>query len=543
MEEKVAIGLGTAMNALTVVDGAKQMNRSYRDTNNKYDNILGTSINKNTPSIMGASNKIIAQKTASEILDELYKEAGLMNSIKKNTGKIVNTIGKGINKLDVANTKNIKMTKESFKNKDIKNTLINAGKTAITSAPAVGAMGASGVGTTKFLQATDGFSKNKDNESKDARDTEYKMLGAGVTAAMLGSAIAGKNPYKAVGKAFKTAKGVTGKQSKKIIMDKIPGSKEFVREAKRVKNHMDMANREIPNLAKRMYRDFEKGTKHPKFNANKFKDKYVNDLKSDFIRDKVNSGLTRSQVEELWSKNESAIREKVDKAFEMLSNFNKKASDELNYLFEKHAGSKKDFAKKVIVENFFKKGLESIPYYLASSSLGYAMGRDMRRGLKKDKDINNDNQNNKIASYSMKNNKIKIKNAGKVAVEKAAEGLGRTLFPAAVTAITGRNIMDSLKKIDEPRKNTTQEDLANSIIININNTNNKRSIKRQVSKQLDEALSKSASENLDDIIMILRDKNELNKDKEKIQGNRIHVGNGIRKQFQMNDMNPLHPQM
>lgn len=149
-------------------------------------------------------------------------------------------------------------------------------------------------------------------------------------------------------------------------------------------------------------------------------------------------------------------------------------------------------------------------------------------------------------------NKEKLKNAGKVFIERSAEGLGRTIFPAAITVTTGRNIMNSFKKIEDKR-HTMQEDMSNRIVININ-PGSKRSIKKQVSQQLDKelasnkvnkAITKTASSKLNDILQEIRDENEIMKPKKKLQGKKIHLGNGIKKQFSMNEMhgiNPMNPQ-
>lgn len=157
-------------------------------------------------------------------------------------------------------------------------------------------------------------------------------------------------------------------------------------------------------------------------------------------------------------------------------------------------------------------------------------------------------EKNKIdkVAFTNKIDKSKFINAGKSTVEKAAEGLGRTIFPAAVSAITGRNLMNSLKSIEEERQQSIQEDMANKIVINVNQ-GSKKSIKRQVSKQIDELINSDNLKTAEDnsLIETLRDGTELMENKKKIQGKKVHIGNGMKKQFKMDSMhgvNPMHPQ-
>ena len=206
----------------------------------------------------------------------------------------------------------------------------------------------------------------------------------------------------------------------------------------------------------------------------------------------------------------------------------KKASDELNDL-EKLAKIDAEFGKKLFKEHFLERGKESIPYYAAPAALSFMLGRNLRRGFEKEPKKKDDSE--KIAQFSPKF-KItpKMEDGIKMNLEKGAEGLGRTIFPAAVMAVTGRDITNSFGKLkDNDNMSTRQNDMANKIVIQINGDDTKRKIKKDVSRQLDSALSKQAgvlnnvSESIPSNIA------EINKIKIK----KPIIGNGIKKSFRM----------
>jgi len=213
----------------------------------------------------------------------------------------------------------------------------------------------------------------------------------------------------------------------------------------------------------------------------------------------------------------------------------KKASDELLDL-EKLASFDAEYGKKLLNEHFLQKGKESIPYYVAPAALSFALGRNLRRGFEKEPKKKDDPE--KVAGFKMS---PKVEGEVKMNLEKGVEGLGRTIFPAALMAATGRDITNSFGRLEDSRSNKSnmQNSMANGIVIQVSGDGTKRKIKRDISKQLDTALSKQADTRTNgfDIGDVAdnadKDINHMLGDSSRIKTNKISIGNGVKKNFRM----------
>lgn len=354
-EEKKAFGLNTALNAMTAVDGVKQMGKSYKDVNNKYDNILNTNVDKSAKS-MGASNSLIS-RSASEEIDEIFKEAGIKSGASKIMGSVskgVKNVGKKIIELDENNAKNISDTVKNFKSGKKLEGFKSLGKSTLYTAPAIGAAGAAGYGAAKGLKKIDDKFGN-DRNRKEQKNVEFNALGTALTATLIASGLANKGAVKPVGKAFSSAKESLIKYPINKMKNKTPAVKEAFKQVKKVdkvfKTEAAKTTRniqsEITGHAKRMFRDFDEGSK----TVAEIKENYLKVLKKDFRKNKAAEGLSDIEIDDLWDKVSAKSEESIDKAIDILSNRSKKASTEID-LIEKLAGQKTNYAKKVFKENF-----------------------------------------------------------------------------------------------------------------------------------------------------------------------------------------------
>lgn len=502
--------LTSAFIAMDAVDGAKKVGKAYKQTNNTYSDALGTTVNKSSKKMGGANAEIANPKLASETIDDMCKVAVSKTPIKKaiigaKWGK--RNLERGIEKIDAANTQHIRNAIDAVKNKQLVRGVSEAGKASLVTLPAVAGMAAAGKGAERVMKKFDKYPDNPENE------LERKVVGAGVTGALLLNAVANKRALKPA----TTALEIAGTKAAKYPLNIVRKSKAG--------NVIGQFAKQVGKQGSKAVKDVEKASRYSK----------------------------------VW----------------------KKASAEIDEL-EKIAGKKMDFAKDLAVNHFLKEGLKSIPYYTAPAALGFMLNRDIKNGLKKfdernspkeqlkedlkdfatskNKDvekvaklINFDKQ--KVINALSKDNirrlttKDNLRKAGVVALERGADGLGRTMFPATVTAITGRNIMNSFKKLEDGAGSTPQEDMANKIIIQINGAPSKRNLKREVSKEIDKkySMDKKASQDESlDVGDILKDINDqilsdaLKKDKDarnvsKMPVKKIHIGQGVKKTFRMHD--------
>lgn len=579
--KKQAGVINNAFIAMDAVDGAKKVGKAYKQTNTTYSDPLGTTIKKTSPK-MGAANAEIANpKLASEAIDELCKVAIAKTPLKKaiihaKLGK--RNLGRGLDRIDAANTQHIKNAINAVKNKQLVRGVSEAGKASLVTVPAVAGMIAAGKGTEKMLEKFDKNSKQPENE------LERKVIGAGVTGALLLNAATGKR----VIKPGVTALNIAGTKSVKYPMNAVRKTRagkvvgDFV---KQVGNQGSKAAKAVDNAnaqkmmsvarAKTRDMDFLKGKLYDLQNGKQKLDPSAafNALLSSeqrkVLKDGALKGMDTSQVANNWNKRKQYLSQLFDEYIN-----SKNASSEIDDL-EKLAGKKTEFAKHLAVDHFLKEGLKSIPYYTAPAALGFMLNRDIKNGLKKFSEKESPKEQlkedlksitsggvekvagipfidkQKIMNAVSKENikrlttKESLKKGGIIALEKGADGLGRTIFPATVTAITGRNIMNSFKKLEDSHGVTPQEDMANRIIIQINGEPTKRKLKSQVSKEIDKkySINKQASFDIGDVLKEIhkeRENADLKREKEskgasKLTSKKVHVGNGVKKTFRMNN--------
>lgn len=574
--KKQAGMVNNAFIAMDAVDGAKKMGKAFKTQNTTYSDALGTTLKKQ-PNKMGAANAaIVNPKLASDCIDEMCKIAITLSPMQKaiiKKRKVARSLGKNIEKIDAKNTQHIKAAYDALKKKQLVRGLSEAGKASVVTVPAVAGMVGAGKGVEAVMKK---FDKNRDNPENEL---ERKVVGAGVTAGLLLNAATSKR----VMKPGTTALNIIGKKSAKYPMSAIKKTKagkvvgEFVKQVgdqgnKAVKSIKDADAKKVRDMAKQIQQkdkdmNFLKGRIYDFMNSKNPLDQnaafsaILDAEKRKIIKDGAINGLEAAQVDSNWAKREQYLKDLFNEYINP-----KKASTEIDEL-EKLAGRKADFAKNIVIDHFFKEGLKSVPYYAAPAALGLTLNRDIKNGLRKmdeKKEHQTDNDDSHGGKHELKEktaklDKVKLdggdlsslsneklKRILKVTLERSADGLGRTVFPAAVTAVTGRNIMNSFKKLEDSTGQTPQEDMANKIIIQINGNPTKRNLKRQISKEIDEQydmVKKAEDESLDigDILADIYKEvglDELNRQKqinaqEKLKTQKIHIGNGVKKQFRM----------
>lgn len=356
-EEKKALTLNGVMNTMVAVDGAKQMKKSYNDVNNKYDNLMGTNVSKG--GMLGSGNKLIAQRTASEDLDFIYKEAGIKQSAV-NAGKIVfngakkhmNSAAKAFNKMDRNNTRHINLAIGNLKKGNTKKGLKYGAKAIATTAPALATAGLIGVGTTKGLdKLNEKYDKgNHNGDAKLQKRLENKAIGATLTAALVGNAIANKSAYKPAKKVVETLKTEIAKYPGKRIKKHVPGAGVLFDSAQKANHKFSNRDKLISGHARKIFDRYEKQGKVK--DLAKLKSDYLHSLKKEFRKNHASNSMSDVEIEKLWNKAMKENDSLIDTAIERIHNRNKKASDEIDYMIEKLAGRKMDYAKKVFKENF-----------------------------------------------------------------------------------------------------------------------------------------------------------------------------------------------
>lgn len=155
----------------------------------------------------------------------------------------------------------------------------------------------------------------------------------------------------------------------------------------------------------------------------------------------------------------------------------KKVASDYIYEIEKTAAIKKvnlkknfiNDAKLMIRQDFVRPGIEAVPYFAAPAALSYLVGKDINNNLSpvRGKDVSNkiviDVPLEKKASISNKFKKAKVSGyaARKPDVQRtwkewstqnlpsqALRGLGRSIFPASVIALVGRDIKRDMARVD-----------------------------------------------------------------------------------------------
>lgn len=493
MDDKIAF-VNKVFAGMEVVDGTKRVKKTYNDSfENKYDNILGTTMTKG-PKVMGINNASLSNpKYASshELVENTYdliKEASIKRKLKPlNKARV--KAWDFIVDADKKNTAHLSNAAKSIKNKDIKGALKHSANASKFTAPALATTALAGAGTTKLLSDLDKSPEYDKNKLLPV------VVGTGVAGSMIANSINNKNFTKSVKLIGDVARDAMHKQPGNMI-DKTGPVGQFARKT-------------YSSVVKKSHK-------------------------------------TAKDADKIRQESFSKHMKTVNKAY------NKNGKNKSFNKMKKHASTQNtEFAKRVFKENFLKNGLESIPYYAAPAALSYAMSRDMRNGLKKKQEAQQPNVINidlsKSASFA---DPTKTRKVFERSIERAADGVGRAIFPATVTAITGRNIMNSLEDINENKNSTnTSSDMA-KIIVNVKNDNmltgkDRNSLKRKARTEVTSAMNdiyKNATlKNPNDVSVDIGDiYEELNNDvKNKILGgrkmsvNKVHVGEGTKKSFRM----------
>lgn len=551
MDKKAGV-INKSFAVMDAVDGAKRVKSAYQNSaNNRFDITMGTPIKKgvnngNNNAQIAGMNKVSCQ------LDSLYKQASLGSIKVKVLRKIVSA--------DAKNTKHLKDMVSGIRNRQVNKAFSSGVKAAKVTVPATAGMIGTGVATAKGLKKID--EKVTKSEVQPDRALEYNTIGAGVTAGLaLGALAKGKviAPYHAAGKAANTAlikmpmKAVRNSKAGKIVADTLKNSANAMNSANK---QVMMRNRKAANTLARQAQQKEQeivgigkdlynmmNNNRNAINESQALDIVLKKRKSNFIANSVARGIPTAEAEKAWNAELNRITPLADQAIKNLKNSTKKASESLDVL-EKVAGAKSDYFKMVFKDHFIKEGLKSIPYYAAPAALSMALSTDLRHGMKKiDKE---DDNVLKAKDATLKTAAFKIPSGSsmpklntpfaKEMFEKGVDGVARTVFPATVMTLTGRNITNAFEKIDsENRNRNMQEGMANRIIIQINGDDTKRKIKRDVSKQLDSVLSKQASDTPEKQILqnIKKEIEEHTGKNVSVDAGKIKIGLGVKKQFRM----------
>lgn len=562
MEEKKAF-IGTVFGAMEVADGVKNTAKAYKDNTNKYDDIMGTKLVK-TPKKMGIQNAVLSgnNKLASQTLDTLYKEAGFKDGISKITPKIKKVIPKAkqvLDNFDANNTKHLIATKDAFKNKELLRGLGHAGKAVPGTALGAGLIVGSGVGTAKLLKHLD-----KSNDPKN--NIEYNTIGGAISAGMALDALANKRMLAPASKAL----GLLARNSTKVpgnIVKKTPAGQVFNMAGQGLKATATQANKmnnDINFIGSNLDKLINAGKSFDEA-KNLILERQLNNVKAQ------NWQLSKTDPEKFKALLESRKVE-LEQVFNTVSDLiNKKASERLDDIC-KVAGIKTDYMRHVVKDRFFKPGLESLPYYAGTAMIGLAVDQNMKKrqrdielykayqeAMKKKEQSNPANTpQEKVASANtvfFKNPKVDA--ITRQSIESAVEGVGRMAIPLAVSTLIGRDLTNSFRKInrkDDLKDNGMAPDEASIQLSRKDrremlkqmegfNSPDKTAEENEESEQNEEqgSVEKKKDESAQNILDMIRG---IEKDvvgaKEVLQGDRVHIGNGVKKQFRMNPLHGMH---
>lgn len=551
--------------AMDGIDQLKKVPKTYQDTSNKYDDILDTSMNKATNK-MGVRNAVVANpKYAFDIVNECYdgfnKEAKIqkhdvqiikqvlkdpkyISGIVKDLGKkTYNVSKKNLSKghakfeeVDYKNTQNIKELSKALKNKDGKTALKKGLLTGAYTLPMAAAVGKGSYELGKTIGSKTGNPEDNNDKLTPA------IIGGVIASSLLGGAVAKKGFAPIARSASDSIKKTMTKQPKAIIKRTGPAGRFVV-------DTYEKAFKDVGKHLNNKKTTIQKAEKATKENINNYKRNYVLDVdkkspkqeKLDRIADMAQARLRVIDNR----KNNTAIRDEV--GYKMF--LNRKHAAAYCDQIEKIA-SVKSFGKKVITEDFFKEGLKSIPYAAAPAILGLALKRDVKHGFGKQTNINEPEipviTIDKTASFNIYQHP-KMLNAIKTTAEQGAKGLGRTVLPATVTALTGRDIYNSFNKVKNDSLDRNTQDGVAKVIIEVKRNSMdtikgagkaKRDTKRQMSNIIDDIYKSAKSNDEDDIGDINK---ELNDEVQEVLGNaksvkakKIYIGHGQKKQYRMN---------
>lgn len=541
-------GLNTIFAGMEAVDGVKKMKDTYQNKSvtNKYDNLMGTSIVK-APKVMGAQNAIIGgkNKMAAQELDEIYKQAKLdvagtakkvgQKLSKVDIGGTAKKMSEAVSNFDTKNTQHIKDTISHAKNKKVMETIRSGLKAVPGTALGAGLIAGAGVGTAKGLKKLD----KRDNPQSNA---EYNAMGAALSGALAAKALSSGRMLKPI----TTGLGIAGKSLTKIPgqqIKKTPGGAalagglhQAAKDSVAIQKSKEMAQKGVSYAGSQIEQLMGKNQGLNSAQAAKlFKDQQMKKVLSD------NWGKPKEVIDEITKARGVELDDFISKAMDIMS---KKASTEIDCMY-KIAGAKTDYLGDVVKKKFFKSGLESLPYYAGTAALGYMVDRGVNKKIEDDKLIKaRDAYMKKKQIAEIPENTEKVANAAdavffknpkinavfKQSLESAVEGVGRSVMPTVATAITGRNIANSFRKLDRTNEEGNSAPDEQSIHLS---RKDRRDIRKMIGS---EDMGKTAEDMSGSQIIeeIMRNtETDVVGATEKLDGDKVHVGNGVKKTFRM----------
>lgn len=549
MKEKKAF-VNAVFGTMEAIDGAKKVGKAYNDNTNKYDDLMGTKLVK-APKVMGNQNAMVAgksivPKTASEKIDYLYKEANADGAVRSVLPKIKGVIPKikgAVDKFDAANTQHLIDAGKAFKNKEILKGLQHSISAAPGTALGAGIIAGSGIGTAKLLKKLDGRDDPRNN-------VEYNTIGGAISAGMALQALDKKRMLAPASKALSILAGHATKVPANVVKNTPVGKavniagqgiKATATQANKMNNTVNIVGSNIDKLMD-SGKSFEEAKKI-------FTDRQIQIVKNQ------NWHLGKTDPAKLQNLIDARLQE-LEHAFGVVQDLvNKKASVQLDEMC-KVAGIKTDYLNHVVKNKFFKAGLESIPYYAGTAMIGLAVDKSNQKRMKdlelykahqealKKKQSQPNKPQEKVASASPVTVFVKNPGADKVirqSLESAVEGVGRMAIPLAASTLIGRDLTNSFRKINRKHQ------LADGIAPDEASIQLSRRDRKQMQKDIQDlnpAPDKVAEENNDSSDAVRDMVRDIEKDiigaDEVLQGDRVHIGNGIKKQFRMNPGHGMH---
>lgn len=539
MEEKKAF-INTVFGAMEAVDGAKKVGKAYKNTDNKYDNLMGTKLIK-APKTMGGQNAMVSgkptmlKKTASEELDFICKEAGVMSSVKGALPKIKGAV----DSFDAKNTEHIVNAAKAFKNKQIMNGMQYTAKAIPGTLLGAGLIAGSGIGTTKLLKKLDG----RDNPQNNI---EYNTIGGAISAGMALNALGSKRMLSPASKAL----GILASQAAKVPVNTVKNTPigKAVNIAgqgiKATSAKANSVNKDINFIGSKIDQLMKKG------NSFEQAKKLIVDQQIDSLKNQ-NWQLGKTdpaKLQKLIDVRMSELGHAIDTVSGLVG---KKASEELDEM-HKIAGPKTDYLQGVVKNKFFKAGLESLPYYAGTAMIGLAVDKKVQQRAK-DAELYKAHQEylKSKANQPVKQEKVasaeavffknpSVNKVFKNSLESAVEGVGRMAIPLAASTIIGRDITNSLRKIDRTSaSNGTAPDEASIQLSRRDRKQIQKTLKETGDQsKVAEELPRSSGDVVEEITREI-EKEIIGADK-KLDGEKVHIGHGVKKQFRMNPSHGMH---
>lgn len=432
--------LNKAFVGMDIVDGAGKVKNAYKSSsNNKYDNLMGTKPIKSSTyggeinALNGRNTERKRQMLASEELGTMYKEAASGGQKLLGSQNGINArekVKKGIN---IKNNKAFKIVSEAYKkneskmNKNFTDASNNFKRSKHILKKSLGQVGAGGTKVTD-KNVLNGVKIGAKQAGKGALNVGKGALRS--APALAGMAGAGYGTYKLMDHFEKKKKPQERNDFYPKAMGAMVGGALLLNGTIRKNPYQafNIAGKSIKKSVERIPKNAVKATGPV--------GKVVVD-----VAEKVKKG-TKNIVDKMDQQSQKGTK-----------HFTKKASEELDFFFEKSAAkyNVNAFAKSVLKENVLKGGAESLVYFGVPSVISYAIGRDFKKGGIKINKGNRGNITTTVVDIPIEKKAATINMSSKTErlIRKGADGVGRIFIPGVASAIIGRNIMDNMKKIKD----------------------------------------------------------------------------------------------